>query len=779
MRGARLLIAGLFIVLPGVVLAPLWGLAGLGAGEDDILYYFPLRVFFAEAVASGEWPWLLPWSGLDRPLTADPQAALWYPTTWLFALVPPLVAYPASLWLHFTLALWGMYLLLRAEGLRRSAAVFGAVAFGFCGFMLAHRVHFTMQHAAAWTPWVFWALRRYVFGATAGRRCDPVGRRLAVAAVVIALQAFAGHVQITLLATGGALLWLVALGWRARHPAWSGILTRWVLVGICAAGLYAVQWLPTALFLRDTTRTERTYFDFVENSLSPAALLGWVSPMIFGQRTPNFFPESYWGPSHQVEQFGYMGWLTLILGCYALRFGGRWQPARRGWFVLGVGGLLTAIGYLGPVCPVLYLLPGSSLFRCPARALLLVNLAFAALAAYTVQDLVGGRSPRRSRVRAALQGLTRRPWVPAVVLAGLPPILLLPVVPWLGEAWRGVAFRSILPWSPAVWVPLIVGLVSLGVLAWAVRGGRTVRHVNVLLVVLVADLAIIGWTLDMPRGVRTPQELTAPQGAAAGRWMDLVRASGARLWVVNGRVGWLPGEYVQPVEKAVANTNVLRRIRTLTDYGPLQPRGYAARFGFKPWGESERAAELLAETSWARLYNVGWILLCDPSLPAPDMGELVALVPPDWRLFALPETYGDALFEDATVPGSVRYRETAPHSFCLRVDSWSPDLPPAETLPPQQWPRVVIARAWLKGWNAQGMGRRVHIERVDDVLMGVRVPPGVTVDIVFQYTPPGLQEGILVSVAFVVLLGWAALSGRCGSVLTRVNSRRRPSANAV
>ena len=150
MRANALLILLLAIVLPGVLLAPVWPLAGLGVGEDEILYYLPSRVFLHDTIQSGEWPWMNPMTGADRAYAADPQSALWYPPTWLYVLLDPVLANGVVLWLHFSVALLGMYRLLRSERLRRQAAVFGAILFAFSGFMLAHRVHLTMLCSAAW-----------------------------------------------------------------------------------------------------------------------------------------------------------------------------------------------------------------------------------------------------------------------------------------------------------------------------------------------------------------------------------------------------------------------------------------------------------------------------------------------------------------------------------------------------------------------------------------------------------------------------------------------------
>ncbi|MBI5864490.1 MAG: YfhO family protein, partial [Planctomycetes bacterium] len=365
MRGSAIWVGILAAVLPGMMLAPVWRLGGLCAGEDDVLYYYPARVWLHELFQKAEPPYLNPWSGLDRPMLADPQHAVFYPGTWLFLALPPKTAYPAALWLHYGLAFLGMYKLLRGMELDRTAATFGAIAFAFCGFMLAHRAHFTIQHTAAWTPWVFWRLRRFV---DAGG-----GRRFAWACAAVAMQCLSGHIQIAAVTALGSGVYVLA---ALSDSRWRD-LRRWFSVWAGAAVLAAVQLVPTLFFVAECTRTQRGYMDFVENSWYPQSAIGWILPMLLGQRTPNVFPQSYWGPSHQVEQFCYPGLLVLLGAAIALRSAWRSDAQRRPWVVLLLFALLTALGLFGPVAPLLYFLPGASLFRVPARAMLLFNLAAA------------------------------------------------------------------------------------------------------------------------------------------------------------------------------------------------------------------------------------------------------------------------------------------------------------------------------------------------------------------------------------------------------------------
>ena len=725
-----------FLVLPGLLLAPLWSLGGLGAGEDDVLQYFPARQWLHDTVRAGQPPWWNPWTGLGRPYLADPQAAVAYPPTWLFVALPPTAAYATCLWLHYSLALWGMYRLLRSLDLARLAALFGGVAFAFGGFMLAHRAHFTILCAAAWTPWVMWRSCRY-----AALPASDAGsvRRLIAAAAPLALQCLAGHIQVVALTGLGVLVVLIAAPPRAAGPRRAGRLLRVGLAAVCAAGLFAVQWLPTLAFVRVCDRSERTYRDLVENSWHPLSLVTLVAPMIPGQRVPNLFAEPYWAPSHQVEQFAYVGWLPLLLALLAATrrpFAQSYAdsvlvpaddptappapppPARaaiatpttprRPWIALAVFAVLLALGELGPICPILYWLPGANLFRCPARAVLLLHLALAVLAALAVHDLTAAPNPLRARLRYAAQAWARRPLLAPLLIVAAAVGLVLLSSPFLDADARAAALRSVRPWTPAVWVPVVAGVISFAALRFVVRCPPDPRLGVLLLAVLALDLGVIGWTIDVPWSARGPDDLLQPRTPAP--WMDRVRETPHRLWTVTGRHGRYPGEYVESLDKAVANTNILRRIPVLTDYGPLQPREYVRRFAFKPWGEAVEAERLLADTRWMRLCNVGWVLLWEPHWRAPAGCTLVATLPGGARLYRNPRAAGPAHLADPLAGRVDAIEQEAPHT--LRIV--------AQTNPARaaDGPLLVVSQLALPGWTATIDGVPAEIARVEELVAG-------------------------------------------------------------
>ncbi len=720
------------MVLPGVVLAPVWPLSGLGAGEDDIIYYWPQRLFLHDCVNAGYWPWLNPFTGMGRPILADTQASYLYPPTWLFIPLPVETAYPLVLWGHYSLAFWGMYRLLRARRLGACAAVFGGIAFAFCGFMLAHRVHYAMQASAAWLPWVFWRVSRYRAAGGAGR--------LLAAGAVIAAQCLSGHVQIAALAALGTFVWLLA-----EHGVGGARLVRWGAAWVCGAAIAGVQAVPTVAYLVECTRVHRSYWDFVENSWNPVSAVGWVLPMVLGTRVPNLYGDAYWGPSHQVEQFAYPGLLCLLLAALSLRVGWRADAARRGWVVLLGVALLAALGKYGPVCPLLYWIPGSNTFRVPARALLLCNLAAAALAALAIHDLAAALSPRRARLRAKLLDMARRPLAVGIgIVLGLTALLLVGL-PLVAAEQRGAALASLLPWRPMVWAPAALLIASLALLRLVARRWESPRWLWALPALLAADLGLIGWTLDVPYDREARANVRS--AAAAEPWLERVRESQGRIWVATGT----HGVYHDSLAKGAANSNVLLGVRGLTDYSPLQPLAMHRFFAFTTWGVTDRAAALLQQTDWMRLCNVEWVLVCDSVLPSPVGGALELTTPQGWRLYRNELAAGFGVFVEPGVTGAIRTEEIAPYRWRMHVDTFDGGDAPGRAI------RVSLAAAHVPGWVARVDGRVAAISSTPVGTMAVDVPAGRAVEIEWSYFPPGLWAGAALTGFSLAALGIAAV----------------------
>src|SRR3954447_55326 len=120
---ALLLLGGVFnpgLALEGRVLG----------GYDAFVYFYPLRSYIAETLGQGRLPLWNPYLFAGTPYLANPQTAVLYPGTWLFAVLETPRAYALNFLIHLWIAGIGFYGFARLSlGLGRVAGVIGGAAF--------------------------------------------------------------------------------------------------------------------------------------------------------------------------------------------------------------------------------------------------------------------------------------------------------------------------------------------------------------------------------------------------------------------------------------------------------------------------------------------------------------------------------------------------------------------------------------------------------------------------------------------------------------------------
>ena len=231
---------------------------------------------------------------------------------------------------------------------------------------------------------------------------------------------------------------------------------------------------------------------------------------------------------------------------------------------------------------------------------------------------------------------------------------------------------------------VIASFASLGV---AVRRWRQPRWLWLPASIAAFDLALIGWTIDIPSRARTAADLL-PQSELP--WVQRIRESGERLWVVTDTAGI----YTDPLGKLAANVNSLAGVQSLTDYGPLQPRSLQPRFEFKPWGVTEIAERLLSDTGWMRNFNVGWVLICGPQ-GAPAGCDLVDSRDIAWRLYRNPSRAGMAMLENPGAPGGDQ------HVSALESRFQRPGRTPGRRVRGAARPEARLPRRSGRGWSSR------------------------------------------------------------------------------
>jgi hypothetical protein len=428
------LVLGPIVGLPLVLYAPfLFGGKVLAWGVY-LLQFLPWRQVAVDQIRAGHWPLWNPTLGAGTPLAANLQTAAFYPLNVLFLLMPVERAFGWSLALHVALAGVFAYILGRTLRLSRLGALVTGLAYGGGGYLVAHWVFPSMACAVAWLPLMLALTEKLVQGT---ERIPHRGSRLALLALVVALQLLAGHAQTSfysLLIVGAYALTRSAhdlppercdLG-RAPTLHFTSRATR----GICAAlrpyvlrvtltalaialgtALAAIQLLPTAELALHSQRAGTVLTDeqfAFELSFWPPRLLSLAAPDLFGHPARG----GYWGYGTYWEEAAYVGVLPLLLAGGALF--SRWRSRRERrdaplalvpfMALLALVSLVLALGDHTPVYPLLFrTVPGFGLFQAPARLMLGYALGVAVLAGIGV-DAFRPTPRMRRMLRLALVG---------------------------------------------------------------------------------------------------------------------------------------------------------------------------------------------------------------------------------------------------------------------------------------------------------------------------------------------------------------------------------------
>jgi hypothetical protein len=712
---------------------------------------YPYRDFLARGLRLGQvWRWA-PGFYCGLPLYAESQAGYWHPLKFLL--------YPwMSTWRAFNLdtilSVWltglATYGWLRGH-VGAAGSLTGAGLFALSGFVWAHLIHTSMTNALISVPLAFWALE----SAWEGGRL----RGVALGALALACQVFAGHLQDTIL-TGGAL------GIYAVYRAVSGrggrsALAFAVLLGGLGIGLAAVQWLPSKNLLDRSPRAGGlTWEQLTYGSWAPELLPTLLVREAYGTRARDTDWMDGYYPYHEMNAYmGVIGLALAVVGAAAYRE--RWVGF---WVILaGLGGLFM-LGRYTCVFDFMNQIPVIGSARIPVRYHLWLSLAVAALAAVGVDRL---SRPGVVRLRPALLAVGVLLIVSAVILVDL-------YVPAFTEARRWSTpehlehFRWL--WRELGWAGGRTVALAVAALWFAVRATRDRSDTRragwaaalpaLVLVDLLSAHAVESPTIDPSYWTTPPASArrilaepdhgrvtvlgfaakSAGEPGYASRKVDFFEVRDDLAWGLPSVWGLESATGVSPIYP--------RRLLTFQDSAVLPARyqveGVTHLMAARPLAGLTQDVARVGSTF---VYRLPGVLPRARLMGRPvyvgsetDAGKALVDLGPAIRDRLIVEDADRPLATDAVAEGTATIELDQPERVEIEVDARTPAY-------------LVLADTFDPGWSVTIDNQPALIRPAYAGLRAVFVRPGKH-RVIFTYEPAGFRMGLLISgVAAVLALG--------------------------
>lgn len=684
--------------------------------------FWAFRMYEARAIAVGRLPLWSEDFNSGHPFLADVQSAIFYPVGLMFTFVIAgrgaeftLLDLELEAILHFVLA--GTFTYFFAQRLlgSRVAALVSAIIWTFGGYLTSYPPQqLAILETATWLPLALLFLdlavntHKLLYYMLAG--------------LTFGIAALAGHPQAFLFVVYACAIYFV---WRVAsgERRFQFHVSRFILALLIAAGISAMQWIPTLEYQSVSTRIAITWAEAAHGfpTLDP---LQMILP----------------GSVNAFQSPLYIGILPLWLAVTAL-FVNR-SREKVFWAALALGSLLVSFGFYAFAYALFYLfVPGFALFRDQERLALVISFSLAILAGYGMRDLLDTHIDLR-RVRRAWMLL------PAGVVISMMMLFALYISGTVRSSGR-VAFLG-----DRAGLMALLFLLASAVIAWWIRNPhpiplpetkRAQGEDRVLLVVTIALITFDLFSIDnaaynadpKPRYPTTSIIQTIQNDRDVFRVVD---------------EGKMPGHF-----------GLGYRLEEIGGISPLRVARYDTLLDSLP-----------EETLWP-LLNVRYVITGRPGFASADLvmndGDtrllrLQSTLPRAW--FVASAVQGaddhaalDAMKSDSFDPraiayisdslpfpinadsarGTMTFKKRDPEHLVILVNA------PADGL-------LVLSEVYYPGWSAAVDGASAPILRADVALRAVPVRAGAhRIEMIFD--PGSVKIGMAISIAtlLMVLLG--------------------------
>ena len=378
-------------------------------GGDIYSYFLPQKVYFADSLNEGQFPFWNNLVGHGYPVIGESQTGAFYPPNILaYQTLNVHAAYLVVQVSHYVLAFVFSVLLGRALGFSAIASAFVGVVFVYGWFPVRISWEWAIL-TGAWMPGAIWCVEKIMHGGS--------WRYAGGLAFVLAMQLLPGHfhlafiTQVLVAAYAGTRIWITP---QREEPAETLEDRNWrtgcgrfalVLAGVLLAfGVAGMQVIPTWELKTLSQRSEvGAYYDPGYGAIPPVYLsqvvvpFWWYGDLAYFQSAAAKAKLS----TNPVEAHLYFGLITLAIIVFGF-FKGAYRHDRR-WLFWMAGGILAAVFATGWLLPLTKSLPGFHYFRGVGRWGIITTLAAALLGGAALNSWLAAI---RSRWISVIVGLT-------------------------------------------------------------------------------------------------------------------------------------------------------------------------------------------------------------------------------------------------------------------------------------------------------------------------------------------------------------------------------------
>ncbi len=307
------------------------------------------------------------------PMIGASHSGIFYPFNLIFNLIfrNTYDAYTYLIIFHTFIMLLFSYFAICLLSVSRKAALFGAIAYTFSGFMVSHNFNLSIVSARAWVPLFFWCFLNF--------KNTLKLKYIVIGSFCIFLQFLCGHPQeIFIELVFVSILSFFYFLYSPQKIKTIGICIVFcvftAIAGICFS---AFQILPTKEYSSQSARVKADLYEYLTvRSMPPYQIISLFFPNYAGNPADN----SYIAAEGYDEFTIYIGVIAIALAAAALS---NWKfdvTIRILFWILSIH-LIFAVGHFTPLYKFLIHIPGFNIFRAPARFLHIFVFCAAALAA--------------------------------------------------------------------------------------------------------------------------------------------------------------------------------------------------------------------------------------------------------------------------------------------------------------------------------------------------------------------------------------------------------------